>query len=369
MQRYGSRIHSLDRRQFLAGSAVAAAGLAMPAIASAAKTGPLAGKTIRVLTWADATGQAAVRNIMKPFEAATGARVIADLTGTTSEMVAKIKASAARPQHDVVILSGVGAVELAKAGLLEKPEAAKLTNLSSVAPGYQTGADGFGIGYFLWSDGLVFNTQSFAAAPESYQVLWDDKHAGRIFLPPPNTLMAMEMVIVAARAAGGSQTAPDAGFDLLRKLKSRTLTISSNAGQLSELFRAGSLDCGGVYSPLEMAAFIPQPEFHVSGTYDLAEGFFTDLQLMVVPKGHPGDAEAVHAFLDHALDPGVQAKMAEDVWYGPINKNAPLSQAALASPYIASPSVIERKAVKIDMQHLAGVRADWTKRYTEAVAA
>jgi putative spermidine/putrescine transport system substrate-binding protein len=369
MQRHGSRITTLSRRQFLNVSAAATVTLAAPNIASSAQNAPLSGKTVRVLTWADATGQAAVRRIMKPFEAATGARVIADLTGTTSEMVAKIKASAARPQHDIVILSGFGAAELAAAGLLEKPDLGKLSNMSSVLPQYQSGADGFGVGYFLWSDGLVYNTQTFSAAPASYDVLWDDKHSGRIFLPPPNTLMAMEMVIVAAKAAGGSQTSPDKGFELLKKLKSRTLTISSNAGQLSELFRAGSLDCGGVYSPLEMAAFIPRQEFQVSGTYDLAEGFFTDLQLMVVPKGHPGDATAIHEFLNFTLDRDVQARMAEDVWYGPINKDAPLSELALASPYIASPSVIEKRAIKIDTNHLAGVRTDWTKRYTEAVAA
>ena len=51
-----------------------------------------------MLTWTDVTGQAAVRNIVKLFEKQTGARVIADLTGTTAQMVAKIKASAARPQ-------------------------------------------------------------------------------------------------------------------------------------------------------------------------------------------------------------------------------------------------------------------------------
>ena len=109
----------LSRRTFVAGAAAATTALQMPWIRRASAA-DFAGKKIRVLTWSDATGQAAVRNILQPFEKATGAKIIADLTGTTSDMIAKIKASAARPQYDLVILSGFGANTLAGAVLGEK---------------------------------------------------------------------------------------------------------------------------------------------------------------------------------------------------------------------------------------------------------
>src|ERR1044072_9395610 len=91
----------LSRRTFVAGTAAAAAALQAPWIRrpSAAE---FTGQEIRVLTWLDATGQAAVRNILQPFQHKTGAKIISDLTGTTSDMIAKIKASAARPQYDLV---------------------------------------------------------------------------------------------------------------------------------------------------------------------------------------------------------------------------------------------------------------------------
>ena len=153
-----------------------------------------------------------------------------------------------------------------------------------------------------------------------------------------------------------------------RSSRTALCSISSNANQLAELFRSDSLNAGGVYSPLEMSDFIPQPEYHVSGTYDLEEGFFVDLQYMVVPKGHPGDAEVIAALVNHALDPSVQGKMAEEVWYGPINQKAVMSDKAMNSPYIPSPEVIKNRTVKVDAAHLASVREDWIKRYTEAVA-
>lgn len=356
----------VSRRSLLAKSTAAAVALQMPWVRRAS-AGNFSGKEIRVLTWSDATGQAAVRNILQPFEAATGARVISDLTGTTSDMIAKIKASAARPQYDVVILSGFGANTLAGAGLLEKPALDAISNLSRVLPDYQTGADGHGVGYFLWSDGLVYNTSAYPAPPKSYGVLWDDSNSGKIFLPPADNLYALELILVAARLAGGDAQSPDGGFEMLAKLKDRALTVSSNANQLAELFRTDSLNAGGVYSPLEMSNFIPNPDYHVSGTYDLEEGFFVDLQYMVVPKGHPGDTEVIHSLLNQALDPQVQGKMAEEVWYGPINQDAVLSEKAKSSPYVPSPEVVKNRTVKVDAAHLASVREDWMARYTEAV--
>ncbi|MBZ0261898.1 MAG: extracellular solute-binding protein [Hyphomicrobiales bacterium] len=359
----------LNRRQFMNATGLAAAtAFPMPFVGRAfAQDQKFAGKEVRVLTWSDATGQAAVKNILQPFEKATGARVIADLTGTTSDMIAKIKASAASPQYDLVILSGFGANTLAGADLLEKPDTSAMPNFADIAPAYQTGANGFGVGYYLWSDGLLFNTAVYPTAPTSYKALWDPANKGKIFLPPAKNLLAMELVIVAAKLAGGDQMNPDAGFKLLAQLKENVLTISSNANQLAELFRSKSLNVGGVYSPLEMSSFIPNPEYNVSGTYDLEEGFFVDLQYMVVPKGHPGDSEVIHALMNQAMDPEVQGKMAEAVWYGPTNQKAVLSDKAKASPFIPSPEVVKNRVVQVDAAHLASVTEDWMKRYTEAV--
>jgi putative spermidine/putrescine transport system substrate-binding protein len=327
-----------------------------------------AGKELRVLTWSDPTGRAAVRNILQPFEAETGAKVIADLTGTTSEMIAKIKASASRPQYDLVILGGYGGTTLAEAGLLEEPSWDLIPNSQNLFPQYRSGAKGFGVGYYLWSDGLLFNTSTFEKPPTSYNVLWGDKAKGRVIAQVPQSLGAMELIIVAAKVAGGSAEKPDPGFKLLKELKSQVVMLSNNSTQISELFRANSVSAGAVYGPLLFANFIPDPKYKVSATYDLAEGFFTDLQLMVIPKGHPGDRTVISALMNKALDPTVQAKMAEEVWYGPINMKTVLSEKTKALPYIPSPDLISKKAITLDPAYLAAVREEWTRRYIEAIA-
>lgn len=356
----------VTRRTFLAGATAAASAVAM-AGARPAAAAALDGKEIRVLTWSDPTGQAAVNNILKPFMKETGARIIPDLTGATSQMVAKIKASAARPQYDLVILSGVGAVQLAQEGLLEKPDAAKLPNLKDVVERYRTGADGYGVGYFLWNDGMLYSTADFPAAPRSYETLWDPANKDRIVLPPGENVEAMELTLVAIKLAGGDIRHPDAGFEMLAKLRPNVVALASDPAQIAELFRSKAVTAGGVYSPLVFPDYIKNPDYALGATLNLDEGFFTDLQFMVMPKGHPGDADAVHALIDFALSPSVQAAMAEEVWYGPINGKVTLPESVRNSPYIPTAAMVAEKSNEVDKAYLASVRDEWIRRYNEAL--
>jgi putative spermidine/putrescine transport system substrate-binding protein len=361
-----SRTHRPSRREFLRlGAAGALAAPAVWASTRAWAAGEFAGQTLRVLTWTDESGQAAVNNIMKPFEAETGAKIIADLTGATSEMVAKIKASASNPQYDLVILSGVGAIGLADEGLLEKPDPAKIPNLEKVAPDLRFAGDGAAIGYLLSTEGLMYSTARVDPAPTSWKTLWDEKYSGRLFLPPPQWIEAMELTLVAIQLAGATIQNPEPGFDLLEQLKDRVLTLGENPPQIAELFRSGSLDVGGPTSPLYFPTTMRDPAYGFNIAFDLEEGFYYDPQFMIIPKGHPGSSEAVYALINYALDAGVQAKMAEAVSYGTLNQDVVLPPEVLSRPGVVSPEVLKAKGHSIGTPELAAVRADWIQRYTE----
>ena len=362
----------IDRRSFIIGASAAAELLGFSlafAGGSARAAGRFEGKTIRILTWTDVTGQAAVRHIAQPFQEATGARVIADLTGATSEMVAKIKASAARPQYDVVILSAVGAFELAQAGLLQKPDVGKLPNLSDVIPDARLGADGYTVGYLLWCDGILYGTRAFGSPPETYGVLWDERHGGKVVLPPPHWTAAMDLTVLAARMTGGDEYNPEPGFEKLEELKDRVLLLSGNPAQISELIRSGALNVGAPFSPNMWPEFLGKREYNLSMTLAPREGFFFDLQYMVIPRDHPGDDDVAHAFVNFALDAAVQGKMAEAVFYGPINQKTVLPAKVKAIPYIVTADQVEEKGIKYDKKHTATVRQDWIQRYSEIFSA
>ncbi|CAG9268452.1 extracellular solute-binding protein [Paraburkholderia unamae] len=350
------------------GSTLGACALPMPFIQTArAQDHNFAGKTLRLLTWSDDTGAAALRNIAQTFSKQTGAKVIADRADGTSGMVAKVKAAGDRPTYDVITLAGVGAAGLADAGLLAQPDLGRLPNLKDVPAAYRTGANGFGVAYLLWSDGLVYNTSTVKTPPASYESLWDSKYSGRLFLPPPEWAEAVDLTIIAAKLAGGSQQNIEPGFRKLGELRERVMTLGENPNQVADLFRTGSLDIGGIYS----AAFFPdqirKPEYNLGITYGMKEGFATQLMFTVIPKAHPGDLDLIHAFINHSLDAGVQGRMAADVLNGPVNARAVIPAESRA--FVPSPKQIAEKAILHDDKALAAVQAAWIKRYTGLFAA
>ncbi len=81
-------------------------------------------------------------------------------------------------------------------------------------------------------------------APDSYAALWDAELAPNIFLPPPNWTEAMDLIIIAAKLAGGDEHNIEPGFKKLAELKDRVVTLGENPNQIAELFRTGSLDMG-----------------------------------------------------------------------------------------------------------------------------
>lgn len=357
----------LTRRGVIKVGAGLTAALAMPSIVRASNK--FDGKTVRLLTWSDNTGLAVLDHIAKPFEEKTGAKVIADRTGSTSEMVAKLRAAGDRPQYDVITLAGVGAVELAGDGLLQKPDLNLLPNLEDVDPRFRTGAEGHGIGYLLWTGGLIYNTKTFKSPPKSYAEMWDAKHANRLFLPPATWTDALDTIYATSKMLGGDGTDSAAAFAKLSELRNSILTFGENPAQISELFRADALDIGGVYAPAFYAKELADPaKSNMGATYDVEEGFFADLMYTIMPKSKPGDDDVVHAFMNYTLDADVQGIMAEAVLNGPVNQKAVMSEKAIASPFIVKPEQMGEGAVVHDKAFIADVREDWITQYTQTLS-
>lgn len=358
------------RRQLIkTGAAIGlgAAATGFPALHALGSENKFKGKTIRLLTWADNTGLAVLENIAKTFEAKTGAKVIADRTGATSEMIAKIKAAGDRPMYDVLTVAGVGATTLGEAGLLAKPDLNQIPNLQDVDPRFRVSPDGHGIGYLLWTGGMIYNKNTFKTAPTSYEEMWHEQYKGRVFLPPSNWTDAIDTVVAAAKIDGGSMAEPEKGFERLAKLKDSVLTFGENPNQIAELMRTNQLDLGAVYPPALLADQIRDPNFNIASTYDLKEGFFADLMYTIVPKAHPGQDEVINAFINHTLDPVVQGVMAEAVLNGPVNTKAVMSEYAKNSPDIIKPEQLTDKAIVHDKALFAKVRQDFIKRYTQTL--
>ena len=105
----------------------------------------------------------------------------------------------------------------------------------------------------------------------------------------------------------------------------------------------------------------------MGATYAVDEGFFADLMYTIMPKSHPGDDDAIHAFINFTLDANVQGVMAEAVLNGPINQNAVMSDAAKSSPFIIKPEQLGETAIVHDKAFIAEIREDWIAQYTQVL--
>src|SRR5688572_18045797 len=125
------------------GKRLAALGLSSTAIAAAlasldvsrgsvsAQDKPFSGQTIRVQFWSGPEGDNIQRNVVDPFVEETGAEVIVEY-GFTSGSIAKVRAQAADPQLDVVLMDDIGVLTVAPDNLLQTLDLEKIPNAANV---------------------------------------------------------------------------------------------------------------------------------------------------------------------------------------------------------------------------------------------
>lgn len=353
----------ISRRAVLAG----AAALASPVVLRSrdALAQPFAGKKITLLTLSNLSGQLIVEHIVKPFQQMTGAEVVADLSPSAADMVSKVKASASNPQYDIVMLPGVGGRALVESGLAEAPDVGKIPNLAKILPNLQAGIEGKAFPFMLNPEGLIYNSQTFKTAPESYEALWDAQYSGRIVLPPPEWIQSMFVTLLAAQFAGGDARNPEPGFKKLEELRDSVLMLGASPPQVAEAIRANSVDLAGSFPPLFFAGFLFNPDYNLKATVRLKEGYFCQPQYMVMPVGHPGDADVVCALMNHALETEPQTAVSAGQFAAAVNVDVKVPEDKLALDFVLPPRNLLENAIPIDEAYLSNVRGDWIKRYSE----
>ncbi|MDD3445615.1 MAG: extracellular solute-binding protein [Zavarzinia sp.] len=350
---------SMNRRGFTVGASALLAALGLGrGVATAGD------RKVHFVTWASADGTAMVKIAGAAFEKATGATLVADQPPASTALISKIKAAGDQQWADVVTLLGSNVLELSREGLLQTPDAAQIPNLQFVPEKYRLMYNNGGIGFGSAVYGLTYSKKVFDSAPKSLATLWNPDYAGRLLLPPPNIIHAMQLVIIAGKLVGvDAFEDPDKAFAKLAELKGRVLTMSTQPQQVGELFRNGDIAVG--YTSLaSLSSVIKNPDYGIGVSIrELAEGWVTEIIALSIPKGHPNADADTYAFINQILTPEVAQALQEAAWYVPLISTATTPQALLDQGF-PGPADLER-AITYDLTRLAAVRQDWTKRYSE----
>ena len=354
-----------SRREFLATAGVAAASLAATVAATPkavrAQGKKWAGKTLHVQFWSGPEGENIIKHVVDPFKAETGAEVIVDY-GYTSGSIAKLRAQKNDPQIDVFMMDDIGVYTTAPESLLTKLDLSKMPNAKDIDPNFIV-MDGLGIGFFTYTDSLVYNTNYFKTPPDSYETLWDPKLKGKVGVPTSEEMDAMKLLIAAAKLAGGDQKNIEPGFKKLAALKPNVHSFISDYAAAGELMKSGDIVL------TFMATYLWKEQqtkgYPITPTFKVKEGIYTTPACCVIPKGHPGPQELAELFINRALSVEAQVGMAQGLWYGPTNRKVKLNDPALMANLVMPENF--KSVVPVDVPALAKIRQEWITRYDQAL--
>jgi putative spermidine/putrescine transport system substrate-binding protein len=320
-----------------------------------------AGKTLQVHYWSGPEGDNIQKNITDPFKDETGADVVVDY-GYTSGGIAKLRAQKEDPQIDVMFFDDIGVVTTGAEGLLTTLDVTRIPNAADVDQQFFVN-NGMGIGFFTYSDSVVYNTDFFKSPPDSWEILWSPDLKGQVGIPSSATSDALKLVIMSAKLTGGDQYNVDSAWAKLAAMKPNVHSFVEDYPAAAELFKKGDLKALVIATYL----FKDQQEkgYPIAVNFNIKEGFFSTPGCAAIPIGHPGDQELAELYINKALSPEAQQGMAATLYFGPTNTKVQIADPSIAAN-VVTPDKFS-KVVPVDLVQLDKDRQGWIAKYDQAL--
>lgn len=343
----------MKKNTFLAGAALAACLAAGPAFAA---------DKLVISTWGGSFRDLIDEAIGKRFTEETGIE-IEYVTGGTIDRLNKAKLAGGTPESDITFTTSHVGWLYVNDGLFEEldlsriPNAANLVEQAKISP-YHIGswAYVYTIGYRpdLVPEGVTF---------DSWETLWSPQLEDMLSAPDFDP---SHIITVSALLSGGDAANWETGQEKLLALKPNFKAYYTNDANSQQLFATGETPVQVVLSmnayymigqgvPIELA--MPR------------EGAVLGVDTMAIMKGSENQ-ELAYKFLDIALDPEVQARIAELKKGSPVVLNAPVSKETAALPGVFTTAAQwNEQAIIIDHRLRAEKTAEWRQWFAENMIA
>ena len=270
------------------------------------------------------------KSIIGPFEKKFNAKVVYDETGSSTEKLAKLRASKDAETFDLAVLTDYDAAAGSRDGLLEKVTDQQVPNAARVYPELRsiTGDAGPIVAIDVLT--LVYNKNRVNPAPDSWLALWDPKYKGHVAVSHVSEGKGLFLLLLSAYMNGGSDKNVEPGFQKIKDLVPNVgawLTLSPQYVpylQREEVWLTPYWNGRAQYminDGLPIATVLPK-----EGTIPVANAF-------VVPRSSK-NKDLAYKFINYFLEPDVQATWAEQIFYGPANIDAKVKdEVARRIPY------------------------------------
>ena len=282
-------------------------------------------ESLSLLVWEGYADQSFIR----AFEEAHHCKVTASYMGSSDDLVAKLRGGSAS-NYDVISPSSDVASSIAHTGLAESLDLAKLPTYSQLSPKLRelpmVKANGhvFGVPFMWGPNPLLYDTRSFAKAPDSWSVFWDPKYKEKI-----SVWDDLSSVYMAAQILGYDKPDPAQLYNLtdeqlaavkqkLIALKPNVRKIWSTGGELTNLFQNHEI-IAAMGWPL-MTNQLRQSGFPIGETIprENTTGWIDHL-MITKASSHK---ELAYVFLDYMIQAQTQKKITAVTQYTPANPSA-----------------------------------------------
>ena len=337
------------RLRFAAAAATLYAVYAVPALAQELVVGAFGG------SFADNVKACHVA----AFEKATGAKVSLKL-GNSSQFAAAIRATAGKPDMDVVYIDNSLAAQTHGEKLNETLDRKKLVSAGDLIP-TAWGKDDSYVVAMVGASALVYNPKLVKAAPTSWLDLFDPAYAGKYTIGDISGTAGLHFLLALNKIKGGTLENIDPGIEAIKPLAKGSPVLYTQADQLLALFERGEIaiapwypDRAGVAIDKGLSLAVAYPK----------EGAVGILPVVMIPKGS-ANLDLAYKFVDQVLSAEGQGCFSERAYIGSVNTKVKLSEKVQKLvPYGETLT----NAWFIDPEVIAKNIPNWTRRWQREVA-
>jgi putative spermidine/putrescine transport system substrate-binding protein len=298
--------------------------------------------------------------VIPAFEKKYGVKVVY-VTGTSNQILAKVKAQRSSPQIDVIWANDTTHYQGKADGLYAKLDPAKVTNLSQVYD-FAKDRDGIGVVMGIQALSLEYNTQVFKekgwSPPSSWMDMWDEKYKGHVVFYNMPIGYANLVLAKIADLNGGSASNLEPAWAKMKQLGPNVLAFVDPPAQVDALFGTGSAWIG--YNGSARVHDFAATGAPVAMALPKEGGILYPQQFDIVANApHPDLAQK---FIDFTISAEAQKMIAESLLLGPVNKTVQLDDKAAAKVPYGEKNVTSLLNLDISPinQNLQALTARWT---------
>lgn len=319
-------------------------------------------ETLVVSSWGGSFRDLIDETIAAKFTEETGVEV-EFITGGTIDRLNQAKLSRDTPESDVTFTTSHIGWLYHNDGLFEELDMSKIPNTENLVEQAKISPSHIGAWAYVYTIGYLPDSVPEGIDFDSWEDLWSPELEGMIAAPDfdPSHIIA-----VAAMLEGVDIENWDEATDKLLALKPNFRAFYTNDANSQQLLSTGETP---VQILLSMNAYYMQSQGLDVEIAIPKEGAVLGVDTMGITAGTK-KADLAYQFINAALDPEVQAKIAEIKKGSPVVSNADLTEDLAALPGIfTTPEQWETQTIIIPHELRAEMTAEWRQWFSENMIA